>query len=766
MKSLFRKIRTDVGTVKEAFKEGWSQGREHNGARKAIAACVDQSLCFMCRHFIVDFLSKSVWAFDGRLPGWKRVEDQLDYTFTTSYPILFSDDLSTTKCELCRMLVHGWRQTEAIDEGRDSSLPYSKEMLSMELKQKMYLDIRYIPSVEFHAISRFSRRGPGFRFSSDAHGTKWLDEWLDNADIALRSGYSVDVEGRKTRHTMANHQSATAEAASIAASDSTSEFLEQNFITAPRLLPDLDSPEVLGLVKSWADECTSSHEQCMRRDKLPTRVVDVGDGRHPPRLYLSQGEIKPYTALSYCWGRKQSTVLRRENCENFQLAIPDDALPKTISDAIKITRAIGVRYIWIDALCIIQDDADDWQRESVQMGEIYAGSHVTIAGAEAISRHTGLFEPRAVRISSKPFPCGSHMYITRSEPDSFLKRTELHVLQHRGWALQEQLLSTAVVHFTADALMWECRQKGCLEDNGGKDGTFAIHPTLKAFQLSTLEKLPESASKSLWYHIIQNYTERRLTRETDRLIALAGLASMCQTEKWQQGCYLAGLWEGDLPAALLWARAREGIDDNVTRLSVPSWSWASLNLPDKVMWPGAFQHGIPALAGPYDSRLESFQYGGGRDNTLAHAQAALCLVAYIQELTPSLVDELWPDRKRHAGETQDFQDKPIRDVLSRLWPVWRVNSNGWHDDYLNPDESPPVTCQFLMDHPWDPNDRRRKLYLARICSWAVPSPENRSCAKVFYRSNAICESRTTGTLDGGLPTSRWQSSRIFGGGTP
>ncbi|TVY93985.1 hypothetical protein LAWI1_G000680 [Lachnellula willkommii] len=149
----------------------------------------------------------------------------------------------------------------------------------------------------------------------------------------------------------------------------------------------------LELAKKWIDACLETHESCKSTEdrQLPTRLVDVGST--PIRLIQSSDlTTKPrYATLSHCWGSRNFQKLQQDNIEDFMRAIPEENLTKTFQDAIYITRSLGLRYLWIDSLCIIQLVDVDWRSESALMSSIYGGSTVTIAAAGAKDGTEGCF---------------------------------------------------------------------------------------------------------------------------------------------------------------------------------------------------------------------------------------------------------------------------------------------------------------------------------------------------------------------------------------
>ncbi|KUJ13921.1 HET-domain-containing protein, partial [Mollisia scopiformis] len=290
--------------------------------------------------------------------------------------------------------------------------------------------------------------------------------------------------------------------------------------------------------------CLESHTRCSSQpaNKLPVRVIDVGpsDGSKDP--YLLEEDLK-YTTLSYCWGQCQTFVTTLENIEAMKKMIPWDKLPRTIQDAILITRGLGIQYIWIDALCIIQDSPSDWAAESVKMAEIYGGAFVTISAALGPDVHYGLTKCQV----------SQGLQVPRFE----LQKNPLY---SRAWSLQERMLSPRVLIFGIEGLYWECYQHG----NSSR----------------IMYRLPENPSPQDWHIIVEDYTCRNLTNERDKLPALAGLAKLYGQMNLQD--YICGLWKQTLILDLMWAQhwvllGNPAIINPPTIYRAPSWSWASVN---------------------------------------------------------------------------------------------------------------------------------------------------------------------------------------------
>ncbi|KAF2830793.1 HET-domain-containing protein [Ophiobolus disseminans] len=171
------------------------------------------------------------------------------------------------------------------------------------------------------------------------------------------------------------------------------------------------SESTMALARAWLLDCLTNHRQCSVGDstlpKLPMRVIDVGTRDEEPSLVHTQGRRGKYCALSYCWGRHPFLRTTKATLAEHQKRIPLDDFPRTLKDAILISRKLCIPYIWIDALCIIQDDANDWAHESKAMASIYRNAIVTIIAASANDTTEGCFQTRArnrvwpVRIPTK-----------------------------------------------------------------------------------------------------------------------------------------------------------------------------------------------------------------------------------------------------------------------------------------------------------------------------------------------------------------------------
>ncbi|EEU45276.1 uncharacterized protein NECHADRAFT_8562, partial [Fusarium vanettenii 77-13-4] len=145
--------------------------------------------------------------------------------------------------------------------------------------------------------------------------------------------------------------------------------------------------ETFGSIRKWLGECVDGHPECPGDTprELPTRLIMVSPVEAEPsaRLCETLGKTGQYCALSYCWGGDQVHKTTREKYAAYLQELPYEGLPQTIRDAFQVARSVGVGYIWIDSLCIVQDDKEDVAREMAKMFQIYFNSCFTISAASA-----------------------------------------------------------------------------------------------------------------------------------------------------------------------------------------------------------------------------------------------------------------------------------------------------------------------------------------------------------------------------------------------
>ncbi|KAI9761974.1 MAG: hypothetical protein M1840_001503 [Geoglossum simile] len=214
------------------------------------------------------------------------------------------------------------------------------------------------------------------------------------------------------------------------------------------------SPETLAIISLWLRMC-STHARCrlIEDEALPTRVLDVSSpGR--PRLRNAQGMRGQYVILSHCWGPANGVYkTTKERLVNHQKGFRHECLPQNFRDAILFTERLGFRYLWIDALCIVQDDPDDWTHETSLMETYYNRSALMLSASAALHCESGFLRERRT-LYSPPF--GVDQWFCLRSPPYQVHEIEGFPISQRAWTMQERYLAPRVLHFLPDHLLFEC----------------------------------------------------------------------------------------------------------------------------------------------------------------------------------------------------------------------------------------------------------------------------------------------------------------------
>lgn len=231
------------------------------------------------------------------------------------------------------------------------------------------------------------------------------------------------------------------------------------------ILPTFGSAAHVDLIKLWLEICDKSHK-CMHHSEsyMPTRVLDVGcpPGKRQLKLHCSTpNETGKYIALSHRWGIGKAwreSRLTSKTLAAFQTQIDFQKLPGTFQDAVIITRTLGIRFLWIDSLCIVQDNLEDWDREAKLMEDVFSSAYCTLAASDATAN--GFLnrprKPRRIITMSPSLESNGYPYYVAENIDDFHGDVEESELNQRGWVLQERALSPRTVHFTKNQTYWEC----------------------------------------------------------------------------------------------------------------------------------------------------------------------------------------------------------------------------------------------------------------------------------------------------------------------
>lgn len=324
--------------------------------------------------------------------------------------------------------------------------------------------------------------------------------------------------------------------------------------------------QICALVRNRLYDCIKTHPECGHGNtsgtepRLPTRVLYVKNATSYPnsvRLVQTFGATGAYCALSHCWGPVDKLPIRtlKGNIQDHYSGIPLTALPRTFREAAILTQKLGIDYLWIDSLCIQQDDAADWRREAAYMGLLYQQATLVIAATGSEDPTGGLFIcERSPRISLQlPYACkgnengGAFNLAVRSP----CVQQNPHPLQERAWALQESYLAQRLALFTGRGVDWRCKTCEC--DESGYFDDLGLYEHLD------------------WFVLLRVYSEKNITRPSDRLAALQGIVN--EERKRRDDIFLSeGVWEKQIPQHLLWYQTSPLAPGDP---ALPSWSWAA-----------------------------------------------------------------------------------------------------------------------------------------------------------------------------------------------
>lgn len=337
------------------------------------------------------------------------------------------------------------------------------------------------------------------------------------------------------------------------------------------------------MLSSWLEQCIHQHEICHVKlsHTQPARLLDLNAfpaSKDIRLVHTRDTGATAYATLSYCWGNTNRLMLRKENYELFKSQIQLEDLPRTVQEAIEVCRALSMRYLWVDALCIIQEDSEDFTREVANMGAIYTGSLFTVAAADSTDAESGCFRKRfPLRREECVLIESEHTRWIFQNPyqlshDHDLGKT---LLSRRGWVLQEQMMSPRTIHFTKEEIVWECREQtfcaGCRHEtkeaewHSGKKGVANLFRKLEGLE-------HEMPFQTIWSRLVEQYCGTQLTNLDDRLSALAGIAQFAHEKLQYKSSY--GLWLDYFIDELSWRTESPDLRFAEISEQTPSWSWA------------------------------------------------------------------------------------------------------------------------------------------------------------------------------------------------
>lgn len=351
----------------------------------------------------------------------------------------------------------------------------------------------------------------------------------------------------------------------------------------------IDRAEIdIARLKAWSDYCTQCHQgTCHERPHwqiIPNAssliLIDVQDHC----LVQIPGELRSdYTTLSYVWGNSYDSIQLTSG--NIKQLYERDSLrarkgllniPKTIADAIKLTSSMGIRYLWVDRLCIIQDDPTHLMSQLQQMAQIYANSYFTIIAADGVDARHGL---RGIDSQSSPRSLVHEYYeftpnVTMVEKPKWERSSQRPRWYTRAWTFQERAVSRRTLVFSQASIYWQCRGATWYETLAAEPEGFKerINYRTIGWPAYSLVLDPWPAIEK-YFDLVQGYNRRALTFESDALNAFKAVTSAL-TKSFPGGFHF-GLPVFAFDIGMLWSE-----DGPLRRRpKFPSWSWLGWNGP-------------------------------------------------------------------------------------------------------------------------------------------------------------------------------------------
>lgn len=293
-------------------------------------------------------------------------------------------------------------------------------------------------------------------------------------------------------------------------------------------------------------------------------------------------EYLEYFALSHCWGDVETLRATRDNLESLKSGIKHEDLPKTFREAVDVTRALGYQYLWIDPLCIVQDDSEDWKHEARRMVLVYGNAVCTLMAMDSLNSNGGLFD---------------------------ISPSEENILTSRAWVMQERMLSPRALIFSKEGARWECRTHDStpvspsLVLRPSPPGQPSTHPKQVFEILRDFRPYGRDIGEGMasfidfydndglggnqeiyiyepflkaWWEFLALYTPCKLTHGSDRFLAMNGIAAVIQRHTRLRSTW--GLWRDFIEKELLWSVDLNGpVGLRPERWRAPFWSWPSVD---------------------------------------------------------------------------------------------------------------------------------------------------------------------------------------------
>lgn len=350
----------------------------------------------------------------------------------------------------------------------------------------------------------------------------------------------------------------------------------------------------------WLNTCVESHPTCRSIEQSlqtysPKRLVEVllnnnGGVSGWKLAHSSSTGTVPYFTLSHCWGSYLPLRLTKDNIRSLSNSSSIDDLPKTYQDALTVVNSLGYKYIWIDSLCIVQDDEQDWENESSLMGLTYNHAVCNIAATWASNGEDGCF---SIRDPTTICPTFIALDLTDSGRSTYqISQSDVYhgdithaPLNKRGWVVQERYLARRQLSATKRQFYWECHDLLASEEfphgypadrSPGSEWPW-LNGAAQSPQKPCLGYNGEKKTRQDWAALVELYSSCHLTRVSDKLAALSGVANQLQHRV--DDIYMFGLWKKDIHQQLCWDHHPMSHTPRRTTQGIiaPTWSWANFD---------------------------------------------------------------------------------------------------------------------------------------------------------------------------------------------
>jgi hypothetical protein len=470
---------------------------EGEGLDHATDLSSQDKLCILCPNMDIESMvceMGNVYDIASNLPGAAQLAYQLEgYRHNPSYASLLAS--SQAGCRICQAMVIEIRRYTTYDV-----ISIWKDHLDFLDAPESQIYLHYPTSADWPGLGIFISCG-----LVDSMGKNSIDDWLEMevpSAVDSDTGSIIDFgDGRPTAVIIGKigvcflPQTEEEKAAAAALDKADMRYMRSATKARPiarrddekdqkwrlkkpplgmAIQEDPLSEDAVTRIKDWLSHCCQKHEHCTSKGQkcqMPTRLIDVGpsDASEEPRLILTselEEDLLSYVALSHTWGGHVPFQTRTETLKQRLHQISLDDLPKSFKDAVVLSRRLHVRYLWIDSICIVQNDADDWAKEGDIMGAIYKNSFLTISATTARNSTEGFLHCRIPRFMpiladhQSESPYLNYRLVFRPWLLSWPQSVDS---ESRAWVLQERLLPPRTLHFGLEQMFWECRSALCPE---------------------------------------------------------------------------------------------------------------------------------------------------------------------------------------------------------------------------------------------------------------------------------------------------------------